>query len=336
MVTGGVGLTGLPLTIAVSDYDHVRDFASGVVRAEGIEATFLTLPIETIFSRFVKFREWHVSEISAAKYVALRSRGDDSLSAIPVFPSRAFRHSCIYVRGDSKIESVSDLRGKKVGYPEWAQTAGIYARALLTHEYGVPLSEIDWRQAGVAEPGRKEKVALDLPDGIRITSMPDRSLNEMLLSGEIDAAVTARPLPAVMARDPQVVRLVADYRAVEAEYFRRTGIFPIMHFVAIRGDVLRDNPWVAVNLQEAFEEAKRRSVARMLDPQASRFPMPWTTHSAEEAAELFGGDPFSYGVEANRPTLESFLQYAKEQGVIKRPLAVEDLFEETVLDRFAV
>lgn len=329
-------MTELALTIAVSDYDHVRDFSCGVVKAEGIAANFLTLTIEEIFSRFVKFREWHVSEISAAKYVALRSRGDDSLSAIPVFPSRAFRHSCIYVRGNSKIRSPEDLRGASVGYPEWAQTAGIYARALLTHEYGVPLSEIDWRQAGVAEPGRKEKVALDLPEGISTTSMPDRSLNEMLLSGEIDAVITAHPLPAFMAGDGQVVRLVADYRVVEGEYFRRTGIFPIMHFLAIRRDVLDDNPWVAVNLQEAFEEAKRRSVARMLDPQASRFPMAWTTHSAEAAAELFGGDPFPYGVEPNRPTLENFLRYAEEQGLIDRPLAVEDLFEKTVLDRFAV
>lgn len=329
-------MTRLALTIAVSDYDHVRDFASGAVRAEGIDANFLTLTIEEIFSRFVKYREWHVSEISAAKYVALRSRGDDSLSAIPVFPSRAFRHSCIYVRGDSKIKSPEDLRGCRVGYPEWAQTAGIYARALLMHEYGVPLSEIDWRQAGVTQPGRVEKVALDLPDGIRTTSMPDRNLNDMLLAGEIDAVITAHPLPAFMTGDGRVERLVADYRAVEGDYWRRTRIFPIMHFLAIRGDVLRDNPWVAVNLQEAFEEAKRRSVARMLDPQASRFPMAWTTHAAETVAALFGGDPFPYGVEPNRPTLESFLRYAREQGVIDRPLAVEDLFEKTVLDRFAV
>jgi len=336
IVREAAALANLELTIAVSDYDHVRDFASGVVRAEGIDANFLTLTIEEIFSRFVKYREWQVSEISAAKYVALRSRGDDSLSAIPVFPSRAFRHSCIYVRGDSNIRSPGELRGKKVGYPEWAQTAGIYARALLTHDYGVPLSEIDWRQAGVAQAGRKEKVALDLPEGIKTTSMPERSLNEMLLSGEIDAVITAHPLPAFMAGGGQVSRLVSDYRAVEGEFFRRTGIFPIMHFLAIRGDVLQENPWVAANLQAAFEEAKRRSVARMLDPQASRFPMAWTTHSAEAAAELFGGDPFPYGVEPNRPTLESFLRYAEEQGVIDRPLAVEDLFEKTVMDRFAV
>lgn len=326
----------LALTIAVSDYDHVRDFASGRIRAEGIDATVLTLPIEEIFSRFVKYREWHVSEISAAKYVALRSRGDDSLSAIPVFPSRAFRHSCIYVRGDSKIRRPEDLRGARVGYPEWAQTAGIYARALLVHEYGVPLSDIDWRQAGVAQPGRREKVALDLPDGVRVTSVPDKSLNEMLLSGELDAVITAHPLPAFMEGDGQVVRLFTDYREVERDYWQRTGIFPIMHFVVIRRDVLQDHPWVAANLQRAFEEAKRRSVARMLDPQASRVPIAWATHAAETAAEMFGGDPFPYGVEANRPTLENFLRYAEEQGVIDRSLSVDELFERTVLNRIAV
>ncbi|UCH74800.1 MAG: hypothetical protein JSU82_02805 [Rhodospirillales bacterium] len=329
-------MVDLPLTIAVSDYDHVRDFATGRVRAEGIDANVLTLSIEQIFSRFVKFREWHVSEISAAKYVALRSRGDDSLSAIPVFPSRAFRHSCIYVRGDSKIKAPADLAGGRVGYPEWAQTAGIYARALLTHEYGIPLSAIDWVQAGVAEPGRREKVALDLPEGVRVTPTPDRSLDEMLLSGDLDAVITSHPLPSFLADDGRVVRLFADYRDVEQEYWQRTGIFPIMHFVVIRQDVLQTNPWVAVNLQQAFEEAKRRSVARMRDPQASRFPMAWTTHCAEMAIHLFGTDPFPYGVESNRVTLESFLRYAGEQGLCKQPVTVEELFEKTVLDQVRV
>ena len=329
-------MANLALSIAVSDYDHVRDFATGRVRAEGIEANVLTLSIEEIFSRFVRYREWHVSEISAAKYVALRSRGDDSLSAIPVFPSRAFRHSCIYVRGDSKIAAPEDLRGARVGYPEWAQTAGIYARALLTHEYGVPLPTIEWFQAGVAEPGRREKVALDLPEGVRVTSVADKSLDEMLLAGDLDAVITAHPLPSFMAGDGQVVRLFADYQSVEREYWQRTRIFPIMHFVVIRQDVLRDYPWVAVNLQQAFEEAKRRSIARMLDPQASRFPMAWTTHCAETAVQTFGADPFPYGVEPNRATLENFLRCAEEQGVCDRPLAVDDLFERTVLDRVRV
>lgn len=329
-------MADLGLTIAVSDYDHVRDLASGRVRAEGIEATVLTLSIEAIFSRFVRHREWHVSEISAAKYVALRSRGDHSLSAIPVFPSRAFRHSCIYVRDGSKISAPEDLRGGRIGYPEWAQTAGIYARALLSHDYGVALSSVEWVQAGVAEPGRKEKVKLDLPEGVRVTSVADRSLDEMLVAGDLDAVITAHPLPSFMAGDGRVLRLFADYREVERAYWEATGIFPIMHFVVIRRDVLEAHPWVAANLQQAFEEAKRRSVARMLDPQASRFPMAWTAHCAEAAVQTFGADPFPYGVEANRVTLENFLRYATEQGVCKQPLAVEDLFEETVLDRVRV
>src|SRR5215469_16502957 len=287
----------LALTIAVSDYDHVRDFASGLVRARGIEANFLTLPVEEIFFRFTKFREWDVSEMSLAKYAALRAQGDTSLSAIPVFPSRLFRHSSIYVRADGPVRAPADLKGRKVGLPEWAQTAAVWSRGALMHQYGLALQDIDWVQAGVNEPGRAEKVALALPAGVRLTPAPDKSLDGMLLAGELDAVLTAHPPASFERGDPRVRRLFDDYRAVEEGYFRDTGIFPIMHVVAIKSDLLAQHPWVAMNLFQAFEEAKRRSVARALEVTATRFPVPWIYDTAAKAEAQFG-ELFPYGIEA--------------------------------------
>ena len=325
----------LMLTVAISDYDHVRDFASGVVRADGIATTFLTLTIEEIFFRFTKFREWDVSEMSMGKYVSLRSQGDTSLSAIPVFPSRVFRHSSIYVRRDGPVRAPADLKGRKVGVPEWAQTAAVYSRGALVHQYGLKLQDIDWYQAGVNEPGRAEKVKLALPHGVRYTPVPDKSLDGMLLAGELDAVLTAHPPDSFEHGDPRIVRLFEDYRTVEEAYWRATGIFPIMHVVAVKADVLAQHPWVAGNLLKAFEEAKRRSVARALEVTATRFPVPWIYDTAAKAQAQFG-ELFPYGVEPNRVTLEAFLEYAFEQGVCHRRLAVDELFPETVGSRFKV
>jgi 4,5-dihydroxyphthalate decarboxylase len=325
----------LALTIAISDYDHVRDFASGLVRATGIEANFLTLPVEEIFFRFTKFREWDVSEMSMAKYAALRAQDDISLSAIPVFPSRLFRHSSIYVRRDGPVRKAADLRGRKVGLPEWAQTAAVWSRGALMHQYGIALPDIDWYQAGVNEPGRAEKVALTLQAGLRLTPVPEKSLDAMLLAGELDAVLSAHPPQSFERGDPRVARLFADYRSVEEAYFRDTGIFPIMHVVAIKSELLAQHPWVAMNLFQAFEEAKRRSVARALEVTATRFPVPWIYDVAAKAETQFG-ELFPYGIEANRKTLEAFLQYAFEQGVCRRRLATEELFPRTVGARFKV
>ncbi len=324
------------LTLAISDYDHVRELTSGAIEPEGIELTCLTLTIEEIFYRFLSFREWDVSELSMAKYVALTSQGDASLAAIPVFPSRIFRHSAIYVRRDGGLRQPTDLAGRRVGVPEWAQTAGIYARGALMHQYGVRLEDIDWYQAGVNQPGREEKVDLKLPPGVRLTPVPDRTLDQMLLAGELAAIITAHPPTSFKARHPDIAQLFPDVIAVEAAYWRATGIFPIMHVVAIRRDVLAAHPWVAMNLYRAFEEAKRRSMARALDWSAPRFPVPWVSEHAARARALFGEDYWPYGVDANRPTLEAFLRFASEQGVAHRPLGVDELFPAEVRKTFRV
>jgi 4,5-dihydroxyphthalate decarboxylase len=328
--------SGVELTLAINDYDHVRDLVTGRVPVEGVSLTALTLSVEEIFFRFTQYREWDVSELSLGKYSSLVASGDDSLVAIPVFPSRVFRHSGIYVRGDGSVAEPAQLAGRRVGVPEWVVTAGIYTRGILVHEYGVALDSVEWFQGGVNEPGREELVTPALPDGVSLTPVADRSLEDMLLAGDLDAIVAPRAPTGLADPDRDVVRLIADHRTVEAEYFRRTGVFPIMHVVAIKADVHERHPWVGANLMRAFEEAKRRSLERFDDVSASRFPLPWTWDQLPRARELLGDDPWPYGLEPNRPTLDTFLGYAHEQGANARRLKPEELFPKSVLSDFRI
>lgn len=328
-------MSRLRLTVGMSDYDHVRDLLSGVVPVEGLEFLHLDLPIEEIFHRFLSHREWDVSEISMAKYCALVSTGDESLVAIPVFPSRVFRHSSMYVCADSRIDDPAQLRGCRIGIPEWAQTAAVYSRALLVHEYGVGLHEVHWVQAGVNQAGRKEKVPLALPEGLVCTTEPDRSLTEMLLAGDLDAVLSAHPPECFEQGDGTVVRLVKDAHLAERSYRDREGIFPIMHTVALRRDLVDAHPWLPATLFKGFEEAKHRSLRRLRDANISRFPVPWLPAHLDDTS---GGaaDPWPYGVEANRVTLEAFLGFAHEQGVLARPLRPEELFAPSVDGGFRI
>jgi 4,5-dihydroxyphthalate decarboxylase len=330
------GQARLHLTLAVADYDHVRDLVFGVVRPDGIALTAFTLQIEEIFYRFTKNEEWDVSEMSFAKYIALTAQGNVPMIGLPVFPSRVFRHSAIYVRSDRGIRTAKDLEGKTVGIPEWAQTAGIYQRGILAENYGVDLSAIRWAQAGVNEPGRVEKVELKLPAGIRYENRPDKSISGMLAAGEIDAAMSARTPDCFLAGHKDVVRLYPEYRAEEARFFAKSGVFPIMHLIAVRRAAFERHPWIVMNLTKAFEEAKRRSVERVRDLTASRVPLPWCPTLAEEFDATFGPDPFPYGVEANRVTLDAFCRYAHDQGITARKLAPEDLFPAEVRGSYRV
>jgi 4,5-dihydroxyphthalate decarboxylase len=326
----------LPVALAINDYDHVRDLASGVVPVEGVALNCMHFSVEEIFFRFTKFREWDVSELSLAKYCSLRAAGDDSLVAVPVFISRAFRHSAIFVRDDGPVDSPSALSGGRIGIPEWTQTATVYARGILEHEFGIGLRNVTWIQAGTNEPGRTEGVAVDLPEGVTVTSRPDDTLNDLLVAGEVDAVIAAHPPTDFLRETGRVVRLFSDYRDREEEWYRRTGVFPIMHVLTLRADFHERHPWVAMNLVTAFETAKRRSLARMLDVGAPRVPVPWGPANNERARSFVGSDPWPYGIEPNRPTLNAFLDYAVEQGVCARRLAVEDLFVPEVQDRFTI
>jgi 4,5-dihydroxyphthalate decarboxylase len=330
-------MSRLPITLAMSGYHHTAALENGQAAVEGVDLRVLKMSVEEIFFRFTTFREWDASEMSFGKYIALRSRDDTSLVGLPVFPSRVFRHSSIFVPRDG-VTDPRELKGARVGVPEWAQTASVYSRGLLTHEYGVGLDEIEWFQAGVNTPGRSEKVTLDLPDGVVLTSVPDRSLNEMLLSGELDAVLSAHPPRCVEEGDPAVRRLFGDHVSVERDYVARTGIFPIMHVMVLKSDVHEAHPWVARNLMTAFEEAKARSLAELEEMTASRTMIPWTPTRMIDAHELLfsSEDYWPYGVSANRTTLDAFAQYAFEQGVARRRMEPEELFPPELQKQFVV
>jgi 4,5-dihydroxyphthalate decarboxylase len=328
ITTGGVA--AVHLTLAVCDYEHTRELAQGIVRADGIALTPLVFPsIEEITFRFTRGLEWDVSELSFGKYVSLTAQGNAPMLAIPVFPSRVHRHSAIYVRADRGIKTPKDLQGRNVGIPEWAQTAGIYVRGILAEEYGVDLASIRWLQAGVTEPGRAEKVELNLPAGIRYEARPQSSLSAMLDSGEIDAAITARA-PTGFAAGGKLVRLFPNYRAEEERFFRKTRIFPIMHLITIRRAVFERHPWIAMNLFKAFDACKNRCLDRLRDFTCARIPLPWAAAIADEIVAGYGPDPYPYGIEESRPTIEAFCRYAHDQGVTSKLLTTDDLFPREV------
>jgi 4,5-dihydroxyphthalate decarboxylase len=329
-------MTELRLSIATTDYDHFRDFRLGTVRAQGIEPTWSVLSHHEIFARFTANREWDVAELSIAKFAAQVTRDEPDIVGLPVVCSRLFRFGSFYVNRNSGIREVADLRGKKVGSPEWAHSAAVYMRGWLHHEARVPLDEVEWVQAGANAPGREEKVELDLPAGVSLTRISDRSLSDLLAAGDIDCAIIARPPTCFLDGHPDVVRLYPDYERREREYWDETGVWPIMHIIAMRRAVLEQDPWVARNLYNAFLESKNRSVERLLDPAVSRYPLPWLPAYARRMSDFFGGDPFPYGIEANRATLAQLLDYAHQQGIAHRPATPDEVFPASIMTKVVV
>ena len=329
-------MSKLKLTIATTDYDHFRDFRLGFVNAEGIDHTWLTLGHHEVFARFTFNREWEVSELSFAKFIAQVTRADSDIVGLPVVCSRLFRFSSFYVNKNSKIRTAADLEGKKIGSPEWAHSAAVYMRGWMHNDVGVKLTDVHWYQAGANAPGRIEKVELNLPKGLQLTRVADKSLSQMLASGEIDCAIIARPPTCFLEGHPDVVRLFPDYLEMEEAYYAKTKIWPIMHIIAVQKHVLDANPWVARNLLNAFQESKRRSLERLLDPAVSRYPLAWLPTYARKMRDMFDGDPFPYGIEENRATWEQMLLYCHQQGIAHRHAEPEELFPKGVMTSVVV
>ena len=311
-------MTKLKLSIATTDYDHFRDFRVGDVRAEGIDHNWLNLGHHECFARFTANREFDVSEISFAKFSAQVTRENSDIIGLPVICSRLFRFSSFYVNKKSGIKTIQDLKGKKVGSPEWAHSAAVYMRGWMHNEMGVSLQDVHWIQAGANAAGREEKVELNLPEGVQLTRIKDKSLSELLSSGEIDCAIIARPPTCFLEGHPDIIRLFPNFLEMEEEYYDRTKVYPIMHIIAMRKSILDENPWVARNLMNAFQESKRRSLERLFDPAVSRYPLPWLASYARRMRDKFEGDPFPYGIEENRPTWEQMSLYTFQQGIAHR------------------
>jgi 4,5-dihydroxyphthalate decarboxylase len=314
--------------MACGPYDRMEALERGHVRPEAIDLRYIAIqsPPE-IFARMIKTGSFDVAEMSLAHYMIMRTRGEFPFVAIPVFPSRVFRHGFIFINRNAGIREAKDLEGKRVGVQEYRQTAGVWVRGILQHEYGVDLKSLSWFEGGVNEP-RPPDDTMDLRPlgGIRIELIPhDRTLNDMLEAGEIDAYFGARR-PAALDRGKNVARLFPDYRQREKDYYRRTGFHPIMHTLVIREDLYREQPWVPESLYKACEESKRWMLRQMRFSGAQRFMFPWLHDEIAEMDELMGPNPWPYGVDANRKMLEAFNGYLVEQGFLDRSLPIEDLF----------
>ena len=326
----------LKLTIATTDYDHFRDFRLGPVRAEGIDHNWLLLGHHECFARFTANREFDLSELSFAKFAAQVSRPDSDIIGLPVVCSRLFRFSSFYVNKKSGIRRVEDLKGKRVGSPEWAHSAAVYMRGWMHNEMGVKLSDVQWYQAGANAPGREEKVELSLPEGVRITRVSDKSLSQMLAAHEIDCAIIARPPTCFLEGHPDVVRLFPDHVQMEEDYYRRTRVYPIMHIIAMKKSIVNEHPWAPRNLYNAFLESKRRSLERIFDPAVSRYPVPWLATYARKMRDVFGDDLFPYGIDENRPTWEQMALYTHQQGIAHRLMTPEEMFPAGIMTKVVI
>ncbi|MEO5699267.1 MAG: ABC transporter substrate-binding protein [Casimicrobiaceae bacterium] len=326
----------LNLSIATTDYDHFRDFRLGTVKAEGIELTWLNLGHHECFARFTANREFDLSELSFAKFATQVTRPDSDIIGLPVICSRLFRFSSFYVNRKSAIKTIDDLKGKKVGSPEWAHSAAVYMRGWMHNDMGVKLTDVHWYQAGANAPGREEKVELNLPAGLKLTRVADKSLSQLLAANEIDCAIIARPPTCFLEGHPDVVRLFPDHLEMEEAYYRQTKVYPIMHIIAMRKRIVDEHPWVARNLLNAFQESKRRSLERLLDPAVSRYPLPWLAAYARKMRDLFDGDPFPYGIEENRPTWEQMALYTFQQGIAHRQFKPEEIFPAGIMTKVVI
>ena len=321
------------LTYAGGDYDRTAALISGRIEPEGIRLNYLSLPSHETFWRMLQFQEFDASELSCANYFVLCSRGESPFVALPVFPSRTFRHSAIYINTESGIREPADLKGRKVGCAEYAMTAAVWVRAFLQDDFGVLPSDLRWVLGGLEQPGRRERIAFHPPPGVHIEQAPqDRSLVEMLEDGQVDALITPSIPSVFLVGSPRVARLFPDFQRVEADYYQRTGIFPIMHTVVLRRDVYDRYPWAAASLYKAFCSARDLALARLYDSDALRVSLSWTVAYLEQERGLRGQDPWPYGFSANRATLEALKRHLADQGLLERDFPLEQVFAPSTLE----
>jgi 4,5-dihydroxyphthalate decarboxylase len=321
-------MSRLPITVATWDYDRVRAITDGRVRVEGCDVNYLTMPVEECFERAFFHGEFEVAEIGFSPFLIALSRGPTPYVAVPVFLSRMFRHSAVYIRTDRGINGPADLRGKTIGVPEYQMSAVMWFRGLLKDEFGIEPKDINWVQAGLENPGRRDKFPLNLPEGFPLTSRNDVSLSQMLADGELDGVMSARTPSCFINRHSQVQRLFPDYRTAERDYYKKTGIYPIMHALGIRRDIYDKNRWLAASLYKAFLQAKRLADAEFVETTALKIGLPWITAEYEATVAALGPDFWSYGVERNRKTLATMARYSYEQGLAVREVSVDEMFAE--------
>lgn len=328
----------LRLTVACNLYDRSLPLLTGQVAIEGCDVNFVPIAPEEAHARAFNGADFDVTEMSLSSHLLATARGGSPYLALPAFISRAFRHSCIYIRKDSGIRTPSDLRGKVVGVPEYQMTAAVWVRGIISDEYGVRTEEMAWRTGGLNRGGRKERMPLDLPSGFEVRPIGDEvSLSDALVDGRIDALVTARAPACYDAGHPDIVRMFEDYRPLEEDWFRRTGLFPIIHAIGLRRDLAEQHRWLPRSVYKAFLQAKDLALRNFHEMGFLTTSHPWLADEGRRIRDLMGADPWPYGLEPNRRTIETLIRYAREQGLTHRDVTPEELVYAQVSDRaFAI
>jgi 4,5-dihydroxyphthalate decarboxylase len=326
-------MTKLNLSVAVGPYDRTRALVDGAVQIDGVNAACMTLSPEEIFFRAFRHAEFDICELSLSSFTVKTAQGSGPYVGVPAFVSRAFRHTSIYVRTD-RIKKPEDLKGKRVGVPEYQLTANVWARAILEEDYGVKPSDIQWVRGGIEDAARPEKITIKLPPDVKLENAPEgKTISAMLAEGAIDGFIAPRP-PSLPKNTPNVGWLFPDPVAAAKDYFKRTGIFPIMHIVGVRRTLAEQHPWLPGAVLKAFEQSKAAAMEQLSDTSATKVTLPFIEERLTEARELMGEDFWAYGVEPSRKTLENFLKHHHSQGLSSRLVKPEELFHPGTLEQF--
>jgi 4,5-dihydroxyphthalate decarboxylase len=324
----------LNLSVAVRDYDRTRPLSDGLVQIDGVDPVYMALDPEEIFFRAFRRAEFDICELSLSSFTVKTAQGNCPYVGVPAFVSRAFRHTSIYVRTD-RIKTPADMKGKKIGVPEYQLTANVWARAILEDDHGVKPSDIHWVRGGLEEAGRPEKIAITLPKDVRLTDTPEgQTLSGMLETGAIDGFIGPR-VPSPFERGhPQIGWLFADPVAAAKDYYKRTGIFPIMHLVGVKRELAEQHPWLPCAVFKAFARSKAIALEKLADTSSTKVTLPFVEERLREARALMGEDFWSYGVAQNRKTLDTFLKHHHAQGLSPRLVKVEELFHPGTLETY--
>lgn len=329
-------MSKLKLSVAIGNYDRVRALFDGSVQIDGVDPVFMTLPPEEIFFRAFRTVDFDICELSMSSFTVKTAERNCPYVGVPAFVSRAFRHNSIYVRTD-RIKKPSDLKGKRIGLPEYQLTACVWARIILEDDHGIKPSDVVWVRGGIDDPSRPEKISIKLPDGVRLESAPEgRTISELLESGEIDAFVAPRVPSLAGKRNPNIGWLFPDPIASGRDYFKRTGLFPIMHVTGIRRTLVEQNPWLPAAVLKAFTQAKAKCIEELEDTSATKCTLPFVEEQLKAARELMGEDFWSYGLGPNRKVLETFLHHHHAQGLSSRQVTPEELFHPSTHESFTI
>ncbi|WP_306395680.1 ABC transporter substrate-binding protein [Telluria beijingensis] len=326
----------LQLSVAMGDYDRTRALLDASVQIDGVDPVYMTLSPEETFFRAFRNVEFDISEMSFSSYLVKLAAGDCPYVAVPVFLSRAFRHTAIHVRKD-RIKRPQDLKGRRIGVPEYQLTANVWARAILQDDYGVSPADVTWVRGGIDEPGRPEKIKLRLPPDVRMVDAPEGdTISAMLDRGDIDGFMAPRPPGGAAATNPDIGWLFDDPTAEAKDYYKRTGVFPIMHVVGVRKELAAQHPWLPGAVLKAFEQAKAAALDKLADTSATKVTLPFVEEQLKAARESMGHDYWSYGVAPNRATLEAFVRHHHAQGLSARQVAVDEIFHPATYESFKI